>query len=223
MVEDLIRTATGTNPIRLDLASASATAVTIPTYFFARANEERKTVQIDMPEGSIFCSSGAMHTLGGQQNTEITFSLHVQNVSLLPPAQRNAINATDLAYRVTATSGSAPGTAITSFAGDLTITLDYSGPFPADVYHVNTGGVLTLQTSTTSEANESISFSRRSLSIFIIRPIPQTPNVPETPNVPQTGDNVDMIMLGMVAFAAVSGLVALVVIKKRFMTDKTKE
>jgi len=212
-ISELITTATGANPVRIDLSPVTATTVSITPDLFSQVNGSNKTLRIDMPQGSILFSAGALTTLGGR-TANIEISLHVQNVSTLPAAQRNAINATDVVYSVTATSG---GVAITSFAGSLTITLNYSGPFPAEVILVSITGVTTRLTSTASQVNRTMTFSRNSLSIFIIR---ATTTTTPNPNVPQTSDDVSVLMLGLVALAAIGGLITLLIIKKRHFADR---
>lgn len=202
-ITELITTATGTNPVRIDLASASATTLSAPTDFFKQLNDANKTLRVDLPEGTIVFSSGAMTTLAGRTGTSIDISLHVQNLSSLTTAQRNAVNVNDIVYSVTVTSG----TAITNFGGSLTIILPYSGPYPAEIFHLSTTGILTRVTSTTDQANGLMTFSRNTLSIFVIRY--------NAPNVPQTGDTENIILLAIIAFVAVSGLAALVIFRKR--------
>ena len=218
LITNLINTTGTNNVVRIDFTTVPATTVSIIPDFFKQVNTANKTLQLDFPQGAMTFNAGAISTLAGQTGTaNIEISLHRQNVSALPAAQRNAINeSTDDTYSIAATQGS---TSITSFGttGSISIVINYSGPFPAEVYHVSSTGARTLVTSTTSQANNTISFSRNQLSIFIIRHSPDTSETPG-PDVPQTSDDVSILILGLIALAAVGGLITLVIIKKRHMT-----
>jgi len=230
MDEALINTiagaVSGTGQVNINLATLSATAVSVPKAFFQKVSSDGKTAQIVMPDGNIVFTAGALNTLTGQSGDRILLTLHVQNVSTLPVAQRNVINtSTDRVYNITVSSG---GTAITSFAGPLTITLSYTGQIPANLYHLSDAGTLTHLTDADvvfsgTGMNRTVRFTRESLSIYLVRYTPEvvaTPTPP--PDVPQTSDDTDLLMLGIVALAAISGLVVLVVIRIRFMTGKEK-
>jgi len=222
LIDGLIGTATGTNPVRIDFSSVPSTTVSISQDLFKKVHDANKTLRLDFPEGRITLSAGALSTLAGQTGTgNINLSLHRQNVSTLPPAQRNVINeSTDDTYRVTAAQG---GTSITSFGGTLTIIFNYAGPFPARVYHIDgTGDMTHLATISTQNP---ITFTIDKLSIFIIRHASDNSGDttgPNDPNVPKTSDDVNILMLGIVALVAVGGLIIMVVVKKRYITGNSK-
>ena len=213
------------NLVRIDLSNTSATTVSITPDFFravyGAGTPTTRTLRIEFESGSITFTSGALGTLAGPDTGNIEISLHVQVVSALPDeAQRNAINDASPrdVYSVTVRRG---GTSIETFGGSMTIVLKYSGTYPAEVHHVSRTGQLTLVPHTPNQANRTVSFSRDQLSVFIIRQAPDTTVTPG-PAVPQTSDDVNMLMLGIVALAAVSGLVIMIVIKKRFMAGNNK-
>ena len=221
LISSLITTATGTNPVRLNFSSAVATIASIPKSLFEAAEAANKAIRVDMQQGSIELNATAVKTLADRtEDDNIDISIHEQNVSALPSAQQSVINSTDAAYSVTITAG----TAVTSFdtGASLNITLNYTGTFPAEVFHVSTTGILTRVNSTSNTTARTVTFTRSSLSIFIIRPIADTTGPGTGPNVPQTSDDVNILLLGVVALAAVSGLVVMIVIKKRFMTGNNK-
>jgi len=228
LINTMISSGTGTGPVSINLSSVSATAVSIPKEFFEKIPSTR-TSQIVMPEGTITFATNALSAITGSQGDSIIITLQtMQTFTSLPSAQQIAINSTtDRVYKVSVASVTGTGTPtdITSFGtgNPLTIVINYSGPLPANLFHLSTAGSLNRLTNAQfsgTGTNRTVTFTRNSLSIFLIRHAPETPGT--TPNVPQTSDDVNVFSLSMIVLAAVGGLITLVVIKKRYMTEKSK-
>ena len=209
---------TGTTPVNINLSSLTGTAVSIPREFFEKVSSDTKTAQIQMPQGTILFSGGALTTVAaaGTAGGRIVISLHEQNTTALNAAQQGAlIAATDRVFSITVTAG----TRISSFNGILTITVPFTLTFPAEAWHMNDAGALTRPTSSSPNATaRTVTFTTSTLSIYVIRGT--AASGPNDPNVPQTSDDVNIFVLVIAAIVAVGGLVTLVVFRKRFLTEK---
>jgi len=211
LIDAIVGAVSGTGQVNINLSSLTGTAVSLPREFFEKVSSDRKTARIEMPEGTVTFSSGALTTIAGAGSSggNIEISLHVATNSQLNSAQQRAINATDKAYSITISAGSQ----IRTFNGIMTFTIPYTGPFPAVAWLVSDTGNLTRATNSSySSSNNTVTFTANRLSIYIIRS--------STTEVPQTSDDVNIFALCMIVLAAVGGLVTLVVIKKRYMTEK---
>jgi len=205
LINSIIASAEGGTNVHLDISGAAVNAVSIPSELFQAASSGNKTLQLDLPLGSIQFDSGALSTLAGQTgNLEI--AVEKANPINLPAVQQDKVNEGDAVFSITATAGA---TAITNFNGTLTITVPFDGPFPARVWYLNNAGELVSVKCSYDATKKTVTFTTNHLSIYLVRQ-----------GVPPTSDNTNLLLMGIIAITSASGLAVMVIFRKRLFAVK---
>jgi hypothetical protein len=198
----------GNGVVMIDFSDVENLAMlTLPIAQLAAINDEGAglAVTIALPNGTITLNAAALASLieqAGGEDILLTLFQPSAGSAALNSNQWDSIRPTDEIFSITLETAS--GGAITQFDGHLTITLPWTGAFPARAYHLPSSGIPErMPVAPTATAN-TVAFTTNHLSIYIVRYSPET----TTPGgAPQTGDYrsiiipVIMIALGTLGFA----------------------
>jgi hypothetical protein len=123
-------------------------------------------IKVIFPSGVVTLDSGAAKSLISQAHgTEITFEVKEMKTAELTAAQSSALPGTPEAFDVSVYSG---GEAIHSYAGELVITVAYTGKLPVSVWYVSDAGATEKLPSTYSTQNKTVTFKPPHLSLYAV-------------------------------------------------------
>ena len=204
--------------VRFDFRGrAGVSNARIPTAMLTEIVSANRGIQFDLPQGSITFDQGAAASLAAAGGSGITVSLSQVHPTSLNAAQQSTLGANPgVVFSITALADSG---AITSFNGTLTITLQYSGPFPAIVWHLDANGVLTQMPTMSNPAAGTITFTTTHLSVYVIRHADNQST--GTGRSPKTGDYSNTLLWWTVLLTSALGI-TLTFIWKKHLNAKTK-
>jgi len=125
------------------------------------------SVTFTLPTGTLTLDSDAVKsTLAAASGADVTVSL-TQAVSLTE-AQQSAVNPDDIVYKITMMSGTQ---LISSFDGNLTVTVPYFGNIPVVVWYLSNDGELDGVWFRYDLSEQTVSFMTNHLSIYVVAPV----------------------------------------------------
>jgi hypothetical protein len=161
---------------------SSATSTTMPRAALNQLANADLDVELRLPRGTIALDAEAAKSAAEQalgNNITITLNTVAQNHTTLTAVQREAVTPNDTVFNITIMSGTQ---AILNFAGELTITVPYTGALPVMVWYLPTNGELKVIESQYNETAKTVTFSTDHLSNYVVGLArAETVITPETP------------------------------------------
>jgi len=147
---------------------SNLTGVQMPSVALERFANANLAVEIRLPNGTVHLDDVAAANAAEQASANITISLsRLTNAqrNQLNNAQRAVINNGDAIFRITMASGNV---GISDFGdGVATVTLPFTGIFPAAVWYMNNAGEFVKMESTYNRTARTITFTTNHLSLFV--------------------------------------------------------
>ncbi|MCL2052320.1 MAG: alpha-amylase family glycosyl hydrolase [Lachnospiraceae bacterium] len=156
------------NIAHFDLSNVSGTStVTLPGDSVKALNEAELSVELSLPQGTMFLDSGAFSSVVRQANGEnITLMIIRRELAELTASQRENLGSNDLVFNITL-SGQSRG--ITDFDGEfILVTIPFDGVPPVTVWYLRDDGELEAMDCSYDEEKKEVSFMTSHLSYYVI-------------------------------------------------------
>lgn len=123
--------------------------------------------EIGLPQGTVALDTAALRSVfSTAQGTNVSFNVGSVAVSSLNASQQAALEPGGIVFDISILSGTQN---ITSFEGNITTSVPYSGPLPASVWYLSSNGTLEKLTSSYDEANRTVRFALPGhLSLYVV-------------------------------------------------------
>jgi len=151
-----------------NISGVIITSAVIPTTALrqlATAGEDGLSVEIRLPQGTVNLDSAAGVSAANQAGANLQISLNRVNHNQVPAGQRGEIRSGDVVFRIAVSSGT---NTIRTFDGTITITLPFTGTFPAAVWYLDASGNLHRMESTYNRTARTVTFTTNHLSLFVV-------------------------------------------------------
>jgi uncharacterized repeat protein (TIGR02543 family) len=155
--------------IVIDLSNIStATAVTLPCAALSQLADNNLDIVLKLPHGTLSFDPRSAASVASQAsgaNANITISTNKVDRAALSIAQQAVVKPDNLIINIgIATSDKA----ITSFSGDLKVTVAYTGKTPVSVWFLNAANELEPMYCEYNSINGTVSFTTDHLSLYVI-------------------------------------------------------
>ena len=168
LVTDLIETAVG-NTVALNVAGLEdAIRVNIPVTAVSQIADRSMRLELQMSEGTVLLDTAALRSALSQassSNTNFSLSLHHPRSSELTTSQRDQLKSGDAVFSVSMLVGSR---SITTFDGNATVAVSYSGTSASAVWRLLPTGLIEKVDSTYDASRRIMRFTVSGFSEFLI-------------------------------------------------------
>jgi len=200
---------------KIDFSDITETSVVLPAKALATVCSAGLGIEFTMSQGAIMsfdakALASLIDELDKSGAEEVTLTVVEQNrstIAALPDEQKAQIGPNDAVFSITL---EVAGKLITEFDGWITITLPWTGAFPAIVWHLASNGTLSRMPTTYNETAKTVTFRTNHLSVYVIKSVLGATDTTGTPvkagGSPQTGDYRGIVFPLMVMFFGTIGI-----------------
>jgi len=143
---------------------------TLPLAQLERFAEAGLSVTFTLPLGTFTLDPDAVKsTVAAASGADITVSL--TQATNLTEAQQKALSPDDLVFKITMMSGTQ---FISTFDGNITVTVPYTGNMPVAVWYLSNDGELDGVWFRYDRQEQTVSFMTNHLSVYVVTPITET-------------------------------------------------